>query len=142
MRAMRGIKVWRLFYGCLDSLSNYHWPGNVRELRNVIRKAVLLSEENASIQPEHLTFRSHLMPAKKKGFPAVSGKIYNGKESLKEIVKHLRDPFEKSVIEEVMAETEGNKSEAARRLKVDYKTLLKKVKVYRVDYALSSPAAQ
>ena len=32
-----------------------------------------------------------------------------------------------------MAETEGNKSEAARRLKVDYKTLLKKVKVYQIE---------
>ena len=117
----------------LIALSLYHWPGNVRELRNVIRQAVLLSEENALIQPDHLTFSSHLMPGKKKGDTPVSDGVYNGSESLKEIMKRLGDSFEKSVIEETMAETEGNKSEAARRLKVDYKTLLKKVKVYQIE---------
>ena len=117
----------------LIALSSYRWPGNVRELRNVIRQAVLLSEENAPIQPDHLTFSSHLMPAKKEGGPPVSDRVYNGRESLKEIVKRLGDSFEKTVIEETMAETEGNKSEAARRLKVDYKTLLKKVKVYQIE---------
>ena len=31
-----------------------------------------------------------------------------------------------------MAETEGNKSETARRLKVDYKTLLRKLKFHEI----------
>ena len=117
----------------LIALSSYRWPGNVRELRNVIRQAVLLSEENSPIQPDHLTFSSHLIPGKKKGDTPVSDGVYNGRESLKEIMKRLGDSFEKTVIEETMAETEGNKSEAARRLKVDYKTLLKKVKVYQIE---------
>lgn len=32
---------------------DYHWPGNVRELKNIIERAVLISEGNI-ISPEHL----------------------------------------------------------------------------------------
>jgi PAS domain S-box-containing protein len=35
-------------------LQNYPWPGNIRELRNVIERAVIMSEEN-EIYPEDLT---------------------------------------------------------------------------------------
>ena len=116
----------------LLALSSYRWPGNVRELRNVIRQAVLLSEENAPIQPDHLTFSSHLMPGKKKGGTPVSGKIYDGKESLKEIVKSYVDTIEKRVIKEAMAEAKGNKSKVAKKLRVDYKTLLRKIKAHGI----------
>ena len=112
----------------LIALSSYHWPGNVRELRNVIRQAVLLCEEDAPMQPDHMTFSSHLMPAMKKRGPADSGPVYDGKKSLKEIVKSYVDNVEKRVIEEAMTELEGNKSRVARKLKVDYKTLLRKTK--------------
>ena len=116
----------------LIALSSYHWSGNVRELRNVIRQAVLLREEDAPMQPDHMTFSSHLMPAMKKGGPADSGPVYDGKKSLKEIVKSYVDTVEKRVIEQAMAESEGNKSRVARQLKVDYKTLLRKIKAHGI----------
>ena len=115
----------------LITLSSYHWPGNVRELRNVIRQAVLLSEENAPIGREHLTFSPHPMPDTKRTDRA-SSMLYDGKKSLKEIVTHLKEAFEKKLIVEVMALAEGNKSEAARRLKVDYTTLLRKIKGHQI----------
>jgi len=116
----------------LIALSSYRWPGNVRELRNVIRQAVLLSEENSPIQPDHLTFSSHLMPALKKGNPADSGPVYDGKKSLKEIVKSYVDTIEKRVIKEAMSEAKGNKSKVAKKLRVDYKTLLRKIKAHGI----------
>jgi len=116
----------------LIALSSYYWPGNVRELRNVIRQAVLLCEENAPMQPHHMTFSSHLMPALNGQDPAVSEQIYDGKKSLKEIVTSYVDSVEKRAIEEAMAESEGNKSRVARKLKVDYKTLLRKIKAYGI----------
>ncbi len=116
----------------LISLSAYHWPGNVRELRNVIRQAVLLSEENAPILPDHLTSSSHLMPETTGGDRAQT-RLCDGKKSLKEIVTRLKDAFEKKVIEEVMAQADGNKSEAARRLKVDYTTLYRKIKSHQIE---------
>jgi DNA-binding NtrC family response regulator len=115
----------------LRCLSEYHWPGNVRELRNVIRQAVLLSGEDGIIWPRHLTFSSHLTPQTEKGIhPPV---LYNGEESLKEIVTGLKEVFEKKVIEEVIAQAGWNKSEAARILKVDYTTLLRKIRSYHIE---------
>jgi len=113
----------------LISLSNYHWPGNVRELRNVIRQAVLISEKNSSIRPEHLTFSTHLMPEETDRDPIM---LHDDKKSLKEIVTRLKNNFEKKVISEVMAETKGNKSEVARRLKIDYTTLHRKIKLHHI----------
>jgi transcriptional regulator with PAS, ATPase and Fis domain len=112
-------------------LTAFHWPGNVRELRNVIRQAVLLSEENARILPDHLTFSSHFVSGTENG--GIPLTLYDGRKSLKEIVTGLKGVFEKEVIEGVIAQAEGNKSEAARRLKVDYTTLLRKIKTYRID---------
>lgn len=116
----------------LMSLSSYHWPGNVRELRNVIRQAVLLSEENGPIQPEHLTFSSRLIHKTKKidGLPAF---VCDGRKPLKKIVTGLRDVYEKKVLEEVLALADGNKSEAARRLKIDYTTLHRKIKFHHIE---------
>ena len=116
----------------LIALTSYRWPGNVRELRNVIRQAVLLSDENAPIQPAHLTFSSHLIPGRKKRGPSVLDGVYNDKESLKEIVKSYVDTIEKRVIKEAMAEAKGNKSKVAKKLRVDYKTLLRKIKAHGI----------
>jgi len=98
----------------------------------VIRQAVLLSEENGLILPHHLTFSFHLMPETKKA-DRVSSMLYDGKKSRKEIVTRLKDAFEKKVIQDMMAQAEGNKSEAARRLKVDYKTLLRKINLHHIQ---------
>jgi DNA-binding NtrC family response regulator len=127
-----GKKCGRISDEALRYLSGYHWPGNVRELRNVIRQAVLLSGEDGIILPQHLTFSSHLTPQTEKGIrsPAV---LYDGEKSLREIVGGLKEVFEKKVIEEVMARTDGNKSEAARRLRVDYTTLLRKIRTHGID---------
>ncbi|MGE3107647.1 MAG: sigma 54-interacting transcriptional regulator [Phycisphaerales bacterium] len=39
-----GKKIDRFADGVLQRLKAYHWPGNVRELRNVIERALILSE--------------------------------------------------------------------------------------------------
>jgi transcriptional regulator with PAS, ATPase and Fis domain len=30
------------------------WPGNIRELQNVMERALILSEEQGAVRPEHL----------------------------------------------------------------------------------------
>ena len=37
-------------------LTAYDWPGNVRELKNVIERAIILSRDADTIDPEHLAF--------------------------------------------------------------------------------------
>ena len=126
----------------LDSLAVYDWPGNVRELRNAIRQAVLLCEENALIKPDHLMFSpclmsdardpaafDHVYPVRKE----FSNGVYDGKKPLQEMVKSVSDELEKKIIKEVIAQTKGNKSAAARRLGIDYKTLLRKIKTHQIE---------
>ena len=118
----------------LSALFSYPWPGNVRELRNVIRQAVLLSEKNGFINPERLMLTTELMPGPTEIDPAASLKLfYNGKKSLKEQVKSFTDALEKRIIEEVLRETKGNKSKVSRKLGIDYKTLLRKIKMHQLN---------
>lgn len=46
-------KISRISRECTEKLQAYDWRGNVRELKNVIQRAVLVSED-AIILPEHL----------------------------------------------------------------------------------------
>lgn len=38
--------------GALSFLESYNWPGNIRQLENVIKRSVLLSDENRFISPD------------------------------------------------------------------------------------------
>jgi two-component system response regulator FlrC len=43
----------------LARLQAYAWPGNVRELENVVQRALLLSDGEPRIEPEHLVLADH-----------------------------------------------------------------------------------
>ncbi len=118
-----------LSFEAVQALTAYNWPGNVRELRNVIRQAVLLAENGCSIKPEHFSFAAE-DTSLKAGFtaPPVLQEVWEGKSSLKAIVCAATQELENRIIQEALAKFNGNKSETARRLGVDYKTLLRKIK--------------
>ena len=102
----------------------------MRELRNVIRRAILVASD--VIEPEHLSFRpvevSSAAAAREEAAPAGA--------SLKEIGDAAAADAEQQAIRRVLQGTKGNKSEAARLLRTDYKTLHLKMKQYGI------PAAQ
>jgi two-component system nitrogen regulation response regulator GlnG len=113
-------------------LLRYHWPGNVRELRNVIRRACLLTSE--VIEPEHLSIlpvepyavTAHNNDSRPSG-PSVGG------SSLKELADLAVLDAEGQAIRLALQATGGNKSEAARLLRVDYKTLHLKMKRFGIQ---------
>jgi DNA-binding NtrC family response regulator len=111
-------------------LLRYHWPGNVRELRNVIRRAVVLASD--VIEPEHLSFlAADAPPTTAPGCESVPIGL-----SLKEIAESAAANAERHAIRQALQVSGGNRSEAARRLRTDYKTLYLKMKQYGI------PAAQ
>jgi transcriptional regulator with PAS, ATPase and Fis domain len=59
--------------------------------------------------------------------------LIHGEDSLKETLKHHADISEKNMINQALKESEGNKSKAARKLRVDYKTLLRKIKAHQIE---------
>jgi len=93
-----------------EFLLKYEWPGNVRELENAIERAVILTK-NSCIEIADLSPQD-LVPA--------------GSTSLEKNLKQV----EKNHIQEVLAETGGNYTEAARILGISRMTLYNKAKAY------------
>jgi len=108
----------------IQFLLSYPWPGNVRELRNMIRRAVLQCE--GIIVLEHLSaVESQVLALPSQ--PEAELDIQAGL-SLKEITGKAAAEVEERVIQQILKATRGNKSQAARLLKIDYKTLYSKLK--------------
>lgn len=103
----------------IEILKSYSWPGNVRELKNVVRRAVLLSNRD-SIFPEDIDFLIKNDENKNK-VPDIS---------LKEVSAVAVRDAEIKAIKHALSLANGNKSKTAAMLKVDYKTLLTKIKQY------------
>ena len=111
--------------GALEAMLAYDWPGNVRQLRSVIRRAVLMSEDQVTVR--HLALPE---------LPLGQGPVEETERNslpLREIVRRHRMRIERAVIAETLRMAGGNKAEAARRLCVDYKTIHSKVKEYKIE---------
>jgi two-component system response regulator HydG len=104
----------------MDRLLRHEWPGNVRELMNAVERAVVLARTDYLDEGE---------------FPLVPGEDKpEGEVPLEEAVSLdlPLDEVEKTTILRMLAHTNGNKSEAARRLGITRRTLHKKLKAYGV----------
>jgi DNA-binding NtrC family response regulator len=124
-----GKEVRQIAESAIEILIHYSWPGNVWELKNVIKRAVLLA--NDVIEPQHL-----VPLISRKTTPLDSPGIHPGFKkglSLIEITKKVTEEVEKDVIQKVLKKTDGKKSKAANFLRVDYKTLYRKLKRYGID---------
>jgi transcriptional regulator with PAS, ATPase and Fis domain len=106
----------------MELLVGYEWPGNVRELRNMIRRAVLLSN-NGVLKPEHIQFHAGRCAETPVDAPLLP---------LKELAAIAVREAEQKAVKQAMSQAKGNKTQAARILKVDYKTLLTKLKDYNI----------
>ncbi len=123
--------------GMVDRMCQYHWPGNVRELQNVIRRMILLDDDEDLL--DSMISARRQRPVEKPTFPSepVPDIIHllglNGEEpklkslSLKEIGKRTSDFVEKQVISYVLDRTGWNRSRANKILGISYKTLLAKI---------------
>ena len=80
-------------------LETYDWPGNVRELEHVVERAVILSNTE-SIDDTYLSLSG----------PNVS----SGPESFQDAKARTIAQFEKSYIEKLLIDCNGNISKAAR----------------------------
>jgi two-component system response regulator HydG len=127
-------------------LKAYPWPGNLRELKNVIKRATLLSDGNAievhalpfeishynKLQFDHATEDNDMVVAEETAVAA-----FDQKEEAAPSAPSTENNFKKAVynaefkiIMDAMAKVNFNKSEAARLLNIDRKTLYNKLKQY------------
>lgn len=100
-------------------LMAYPWPGNVRELENTIQRAVILAQRRV-IMPQDLP-ESHQAIAHRDG-TASNPDASSG--SLKEAI---RAP-ERDIILQALSQAQGNRSLAAKRLRIHRATLYRKLR--------------
>jgi two-component system, NtrC family, response regulator AtoC len=98
-------------------LTEYGWSGNVRELENVIRRLVVLEGEQAV---EALGACGH-------GLSLGTSARSVPPESLRDVARRGAREAERKALQDVLECVRWNRVEAARILKVSYKTLLNKV---------------
>ncbi|MDP3297497.1 MAG: sigma-54 dependent transcriptional regulator [Thermodesulfovibrionia bacterium] len=98
-------------------LLDYHWPGNVRELKNVIKRAVLLTETE-DVLPAHLSI--DIKPQNEFKLE----KHLSNSASFKDIIRKI----ESELIKNALEEAGGNKSKAARTMYINRKALYRKMK--------------
>jgi DNA-binding NtrC family response regulator len=114
----------------LSLFLTYPWPGNIREMKNVIKRAVVLADDMIQIQhlPEPQFSEGEI--EKQRGAYPLPPELAGA--SLKEIVKHEIETLERRVIQETLEASRWNRSLAAKKLEIDYKTLYNKMKEYGI----------
>lgn len=94
----------------MQELMTYPWPGNVRELKNVIERAIILSQELTEITPEHLAFSTTAKRLIKSGPQAVFAHEPNMEQLQKSYLEYLLKKYEghRSRIAMIMGISERN----------------------------------
>jgi len=114
-------------------LVEYPWPGNVRELRNVVRRAAAVGPQ--LIEPGDL----RMTPEEPAMAPPPA--LVTDRRPLREIAAAAADAAECQAITAALRATDGNKSEAARMLQVDFKTLHLKMRRLGIPGRVLEPVA-
>lgn len=100
-------------------LKHYEWRGNIRELKNIIERAVILSEDN-ELSPETLPDE------------VIRPQVNEDGADYRHFEIDLKS-VERNHIDRVLVMVEGNKVEAAKKLGIGLATLYRKVKEYGLE---------
>lgn len=120
-----GKNVDEISQEALAILKQQNWYGNLRELRNVIRRSVLFTKDNV-LRIENLPdFPKELK----------TNRIVEIVETTADLSKDfsLNRADEKEQIIAALNQTGGNKTLAAKLLKIDRKTLYNKMHLYNIE---------
>ncbi len=95
---------------------DYPWPGNIRELRSIIESAVMVSDG------DYITISD--LPMNLQHY-ATGRREEIGTKAIRNI-----EEGERSVIEEALRQTHGNKAKAAEALGISTRTLYRKLEKF------------
>ena len=102
----------------MSALQKYHWPGNIRELENLIKRYVILGNEEV--------ISSDLVGREQEVFnPDIN---LDGPISLKKLTRQATRELERKVILKVLQAHHWNRKQTARALSISYRALLYKIR--------------
>ncbi|MDZ4099762.1 MAG: sigma-54 dependent transcriptional regulator, partial [Methylophilaceae bacterium] len=114
----------RLAPDALSLLKQYTWPGNVRELANILERAAIMCGGDI-IEPEHL-------PADlTKSIPSRLPETISDKNEALPLLPDAVIALEKTLIQNALEKTQGNKSKAAKLLGISERSLWYKLGIYQ-----------
>ncbi len=112
--------------GVIEMLQSYPWPGNIRELENEIYRAVALVEEGLKLQTYHF-----------------SPEVTQGESLIQEMMptvqpkqspyREIVDRFERRYIDNALQACNGNRTQAAKMLGIDRKSLYERMQRLHID---------
>ena len=106
-----------------EAIRAYHWPGNVRELENRLKRAVVMAH-GTTLQPSDLELSMESTPT-----------------SLSTL-REARSQFEKNLIRQALARTNGNVTRAAEELGISRQALHESMHKYGLDKSKGIPELQ
>lgn len=117
-----GLPAARLTGDAQEKLKNYRFPGNVRELENMLERAYTLCEDD-QIQPHDLRLAD------------APGASQEGAASLSEIdnLEDYLEDIERKLIMQALEETRWNRTAAAQRLGLTFRSMRYRLKKLGID---------
>jgi DNA-binding NtrC family response regulator len=109
----------------IDRLSRYAWPGNVRQLENAVEMAIALSGDREMLLPGDFALPVHKPVA---SAPSTHISVPEHGIDFEEVVGSL----ERSLVEQALRRTNGNKKLAAELLRLKRTTFTAKIKSLEV----------
>jgi len=121
---------------------DYDWTGNIQELTDVIKKAVLFNQKRALLSDPHEDRGDQINPERRiwiDGLASIQdlidAKTYlrnAHKKPLKVICWDIMAKIEKRIIRKALKDTNWNRKKAAIMLNISYKSILNKIKDYKL----------
>jgi transcriptional regulator with PAS, ATPase and Fis domain len=108
----------RMTPSALAALARYDWPGNVRELRNILERALILSDSGRLTGDDFARI-----------LPVAPGEAAAPARPAALVVPYAQAEaeFEKQTLEQALAASQGQISEAAKMLRISRATFYKKL---------------
>jgi two-component system response regulator AtoC len=106
----------------VKALMEYPWPGNIRELENVIERGIVVCETDQ--------LGVECLPDKFRGVTQAKAAEIIPSDCLS--LKQAAELLERNFIRRALETTGGNRSRAARMLEISHRSLLYKLKEYKM----------
>ena len=108
----------------LHKLMSYFWPGNVRELQNIIQRAMVLVEDNV-IRPMDIDLPGQAKLVEAKSFKALKARVV--------------EDFERTYLQQLLAEHDGNITQAARAAEKNRRALWELLRKHQIPLPHAPP---
>jgi transcriptional regulator with PAS, ATPase and Fis domain len=115
----------RITPSAIAALAHYDWPGNVRELRNILERALILSDSSRLTGDDFV----RILPGTAQLRPVATTKP----AGLVVPYAQAEAQFEKQTLEQALAASNGQITEAAKMLRISRATFYKKLAKFGLD---------